>query len=209
MRKVLIFPIFILLFVGFHSSVRAQTATPSQSPEVIINGHKTRVINDSSEEFIKGLDQRKKLAPSGFNQKRCEAHVKVAGLREKSLAKRASNMQKRLDKIVTLVKSYYTTKLVPQGKTVSNYDTLVSVVDAKKAALAPLVAKVQTDSEVLTCEDDQAKTEFQTFRTDATALISAFKAYRLSVIDLIQAVRKANGSVSPSLSPTLTPEVTQ
>jgi hypothetical protein len=196
MRKTVILAIFTLLFVGFYSQVNAQTATPTRSL-------------DSNKEFMRGLSQPKKLAPSGFNQKLCEAHVKVARLRENNLAKRATNMQKRLDKIATIVENYYTTKLVPQNKTISNYDALLSDVNAKKAALTPLIIKVQSDSQALTCENGAARSQFETFRTDATSLIAAFKAYRISLINLIQAVRKANGNPSPSISPTetVTPEV--
>lgn len=201
MRKTVVFPIFILLFMGVHSQVHAQTATPTT--------HLRQELRRDAMEFKKDVRQDLKMTgakPTGFNQKLCEAHVKVAKLREAQLGKRAANMQKRLDKIATLVQTYYATKLVPQGKTVSNYDALVSDVNAKKAALTPLIAKVTADSGALTCENGQAKTQFQTFRTDAAALIAAFKAYRQSVISLIQAVRSANGG---SLSPTLTPEVTQ
>jgi hypothetical protein len=202
MRKTLIFPIFILLFVGFHSQVHAQTATPAT--------HLRQELRQDVRDFKK--DVRKDLKPtgpkpSGFNQKLCEAHVKVTQLRESNLAKRASNMQTRLDKIAALVENYYTTKLLPQGKTVSNYDSLVSDVNAKKAALSPLVSKVQSDSEALTCDNGAATSQFQTFRTDATALITAFKAYRQSVINLIQAVRSASGETA--VSPTVTPEITQ
>ncbi len=203
MKKSVIIPVFILLFVGFHSQVHAQTATttPRLRQELrqdVKDFKKEARINGASPS---GVNQ------SGVNQRLCEAHVKVAKLREASMGKRASNMKLRLDKISALVETYYTTKLMPQGKTITSYDVLVSDVNTKKAALSPLVDKVQADSNSLTCDGDQAKTQFQTFRTDAAFLIAAFKAYRLSVINLIQAVRSASGEAS--VTPSATPEVTQ
>lgn len=199
MRKILILPIFILLFVGFRAPVHAQTATPAP--------HLRQELRQDVKDFKKDVRQDLKPTgpkPTGFNQKLCEDHVKIAQLRESNLGKRAGNMQTRLDKIATLVETYYTAKMVPAGKTVGNYDALVADVNAKKAALIPLVTKVQSDSTVLTCDNDAAKTQFQTFRTDAAALIASFKAYRLSVITLIKAVISANGA-----NVTVTPEITQ
>jgi len=193
--------IFILVFLlSVKSQAYAQTATPTP-------GVRHQVGQNV---FKTGLGQGIKEVsgtPSKFNIKLCEAHVKVAKLREAALAKRASNMQTRLDKIVTMVEAYYTNKLVPEGKSLATYNSLVSDVATKKAALSPLVTKVQTDAEALTCDGGQAKAQFVTFRTDATSLIAAFKAYRLSVINLVQAVRKASG-VSGNLTPTVSPATT-
>jgi uncharacterized protein YoxC len=203
MRKIIFALIFFLLVLSFHSVVFAQTATPTPKLRQELRND----VKDFRQNVKDDIKNSKLAKPSGFNQKLCEAHVQVAKLRESSMSKRAGNMSKRLDKIASMVESYYTTKLVPQGKTVSSYEALVSDVNAKKAALDPFVAKVQSDSSSLTCTNDSAKSQFQSFRTDATSLLSAFKAYRESVINLVQAVRGA--SASSNLTPTLTPEVTQ
>jgi len=209
MKKAIFALIFFLLaFVPIHSKVFAQTATPTphlrQELKQGVKDFRQQVVKDD----IKDL-KPSGVKPTGFNQKLCDAHVKVAGLRESSMSKRAGNMTTRLDKIVSMVENYYTTKLVPAGKTVSNYDSLVSDIAAKKAALDPLVSKVQSDSTALTCANGEARGQFQNFRTDATSLLAAFKAYRLSVINLIQAVAKVAGSSSPAVSPIPSPEVGQ
>jgi hypothetical protein len=200
MRKVIFALIFFLLVLSFHSKVLAQTSTPApklrQELRQDVKDFRQNVKEDVKNSGIK---------PTGFNQKLCEAHIQVAKLRESSMAKRANNMNKRLDKIVSMVDTYYTNKLVPQGKIVENYDALLADVNAKKAALDPKVVKVQSDSASLTCENQAARTQFQTFRTDASALISSFKAYRQSVITFVQAVRKASGE-NVTMSPTLSPE---
>lgn len=195
---------FFLALVPIHSKVFAQTATPTP--------HLRQELRQDVKDFRQAVGQDIKnstATPSGFNQKLCGAHVQVAELRESSMSKRAGNMTTRLDKIASMVENYYTTKLVPAGKTVSNYDSLVSDVNAKKAALDPLVSKVQSDSTALTCTNGAARGQFQNFRTDASSLLAAFRAYRLSVINLVQAVVKVAGSSSPIVSPIPSPEVTQ
>ncbi len=192
--------VFLLLFAA-HSSAYAQTATPTPR-----SGQLHQNVKDLKQAVRQDL-KNSGASPSGAKSAMCAAHIQVAKLRTGALAKRASGMQTRLDKIATMVEAYYTNKLVPEGKNVATYSALVADVSAKKAALSPLVTKVQSDSDALTCDGDNAKGQFVTFRTDATALISAFKAYRLSVINLVQAVRKASG-VTGNISPTLTPAVT-
>lgn len=131
---------------------------------------------------------------SEFKQNACETHVKVINLRQKNIIAHAERIQNRLTKLTNAVKAYYTEKLVPQGKTVANYDSLVSDVTAKEALLVAALEKVKADTNGLTCEKNQTKTQFAAFRTDAQALFKTFKNYRQSVLQLMQAVRKTAGT---------------
>lgn len=200
--------IFFLLLLSLHSRVLAQTATPS--PRL---GQQFRQDVKDVRQVVKQDASAIKngVATGAAHQKLCEAHVGLAKTRELALGTRGFLMKSRLDAIVTMVENFYTNKLVPQGKTLSNYESLAGDVNTKKAAMAPLVDKVKSDSSTLTCTNDKANGQFQTFRTDAQALISAFKAYRQSVITLVKAVRGVAGVSSSSASPSgsTTPEVTQ
>lgn len=199
--------IFFLLLLSFHSRVNAQTASPS--PRL---GQQFRQDVKDVRQVVKqdAAALKNGVATGAAHQKLCEAHIGLAKTRELALGTRGFLMKSRLDTIVTMVENFYTNKLVPQGKTLSNYGSLVSDVNTKKAAMLPLVDKVKSDSSALTCTNDKANGQFQTFRTDAQVLISAFKAYRQSVITLVKAVRGVAGTSSVSATPSgsTTPEVT-
>lgn len=197
--------IIILLFLSFRSNTFAQTATPTPR----LRQELRQDVKDFKQE-VRDDVKNSGASPSGIRQKLCEDHVGNAKRRILGLGTRGFDMKLRLDKIVTIVENFYTKILLPKGKIVTNYDALVADVAAKKAAMAPLVDKVKADSSVLSCDNGKASTDFQTFKTDGQALISAFKAYRLSVITLVKAVKLAAGEdLSPTPSSEITPEVTQ
>ena len=199
--------IFFLLLLSFHSRVNAQTA--SLSPRL---GQEFRQDVKDVRQVVKqdASNARNGVATGAAHQKLCEAHLGLAKTRELALGTRGFLMKSRLDAIVVMVENFYANKLVPQGKTLSNYNSLVGDVNTKKAAMSPLVDKVKSDSSSLTCASDRAAGQFQTFRTDAQALINAFKAYRQSVITLVKAVKGVAGTSSGSAtsSGSTTPEVT-
>lgn len=139
----------------------------------------------------------------------CEVHRKVINLRQTNIVTHTKNVQDRLGKLVVAVENFYTQKLVPQGKTVANYDALVADVNAKNTALTTALDKVKADTDGLTCEKDQARGQFATFRTDVQSLIKAVKDYRQSVIQLFQAVKKAAGSIEGKEASSSAKEITK
>lgn len=133
--------------------------------------------------------------------KMCQAHVNNIKNKQLKIAEQGLVMQTRWNAISNGVQKYYTEKLVPNGKTLSNYDALVSDVNAKKEALTPLIDKVKSDSSNLTCDKDQAKTQFDTFKTDWQALLAGIKAYKFSVVALVKGVVSVAGKDSNLVSP--------
>lgn len=130
---------------------------------------------------------------SEFAQTACQVHVKVIKIREGNIASHAARVESRLNKLTLAVEKYYTETLVPAGKVLPNYDDLVSDVSSKQAALTPLIEKIQADSEGITCDKNQAKAQFTTFRLDMQNLLKAFKSYQLSVLHLMQGVKSVAG----------------
>lgn len=162
-------------------------------------------FENSSNSFGKSLGDSRKLASSEavtnkatraseFTQNACEVHRKVINLRQKNIIAHAERTQNRLGNLTNAVIKYYTEKLIPQGKIVANYNSLVSDVTAKHALLTEALDKIKADTQGLTCEKNQAKTQFTTFRTDMQTLLKTFKDYRLSVLRLMQAVKKTAGT---------------
>jgi peptidoglycan hydrolase CwlO-like protein len=130
-----------------------------------------------------------------------EAKLRACQAREDAIKKRAShitqlatNMEDKFDKHAQKVEEYYTSKVVPSGKTVANYDSLVADIDAKKAAVAAALSTAQNDANNFSCTGDDPKGQLTQFRKDMQAVKKALKDYRTSIKNLIVAVRSVTGA---------------
>ncbi len=184
------------LFFGFlivsaflvYSRSQAQAITSASSP-----GQLQKNLKSDFKKFATTAAVPKATRASELAEKACEVHVKVIKLRQGNIASHAAKVEERLNKLTLAVEKYYTEKLVPAGKILPNYDALVADVSSKQAALDPLIEKIQADSEGLTCDKNQARGQFTTFKGDIQKLLKAFKDYRLSVIHLMQGVKSIAG----------------
>lgn len=128
-----------------------------------------------------------------------EVRLKTCQVREDALKKRSArliqlvtNMEEKFDSIAQRVKDYYTSKVVPAGKTVASYDSLVSGINTKKAAVQTALTKAQEDLASFSCSGDDPKGWMRAFREDMQAVKGALKDYRTAIKDLIVAVRSVN-----------------
>jgi hypothetical protein len=87
------------------------------------------------------------------------------------------------------LENYYTTNLLPKGKTIANYDALVSDATAKQSSTAAILVIVQNDLNNISCQIPEPFRQFKQFRTDMESLIQSFKNFRLSVKTLALAIR--------------------
>ncbi len=126
--------------------------------------------------------------------KACEAHSKNIASRSAHMNDRVLKMEKTFDSIAQGVQNHYLTKLVPQGKIVSNYDALVADINTQKSALAPLLAAIQTDIANFSCTGDNPAAQLTQYRTDMQAIIQGLKAYKKAVRNLIVAVASVQGT---------------
>ena len=194
----LFFGLIAILLILTFSNFKAQAVTTASNP-----GSLKKVVKDVRQDAKKlatTAATKKATRASEFALTACEIHVRVIKQKQTNIINHSSRIANRLEKITTAVENYYNTKLVPAGKTVPNYDSLVSDVSSKQAALVPLIEKIETDSEGLTCDKSQAKTQFANFRKDMQLLIKGIKDYRLSVINLLKAVKGAKGVGEESAS---------
>lgn len=127
-----------------------------------------------------------------------DAKLKACQAKEDSLTKRstqlknlATNMQEKFDKTAEKIKEYYTSKVLPSGKTVSNYDSLVADIQSKKEAVKTAVDKSIIDINGFTCDGEDPKGQMTLFRDDMKSVKSALQDYRTSIKNLIVAVRSA------------------
>jgi peptidoglycan hydrolase CwlO-like protein len=149
------------------------------------------------------LKARNNLTNSSL--KSCQAREDSIKTRLSNLIRLATNMQEKFDSIASRVEEYYTTKIVPSGKTVANYDALVADMAAKKSDVQTAITKAQSNVDDFSCDGDDPRTQMNTFRTDMQAVKQELKDYRTSIKNLIVAVRSVTGK-SETEKPSPTPE---
>ncbi|HSX18683.1 MAG TPA: hypothetical protein VLE91_00955 [Candidatus Saccharimonadales bacterium] len=122
----------------------------------------------------------------------CQAKEAAIKNRSMHLTQLAQNMETKFDAIANRVENYYTTKVVPGGKTVPNYDALVADIQTKKTAASTALTKAQNDANNFSCSGNP-KTQLTQFREDMQLTKSALKNYRTSIRNLIVAVHSQSG----------------
>jgi hypothetical protein len=140
-------------------------------------------------------------------QKLTEAKLKICQNKEAAIQKRdsqltktAENMLTKFDSIASRVETYYTSKVVPSGKTVSNYDALAAEIATKKSAAQTALSKAGTDAQAFGCTSDDPKGQLTQFRTDMQTVKEDLKAYRSAIKNLIVAIRSVTGTTESSSS---------
>lgn len=121
--------------------------------------------------------------------------LRLCKIRERNIINRSNSMVAHahrlvqfFDSIATRVENYYSSKLVPSGKTLPNYDALVADIKVNKDAITRLLQVVQSDAANFKCEGDDPKGQLDKFREDMHAVITGLKTYRISVRNLTVAV---------------------
>lgn len=143
--------------------------------------------------------------PSDGKVRACQARQDAIKNRMESLVKMAANMEEKFDSIANRVKDFYTNKVLSTGKTVANYDTLVSNIQTKKDVVKSDLNKARSDVDSFNCETGDPKTLFNQFRLDMQMVKKALKDFRTSIKNLIVAVH----SIAPSPEPSASPEPTE
>ncbi len=131
----------------------------------------------------------------------CQAHEDAIKRRLTHLTNLVTNMETKFDAIATRVENYYTNKVVPRGKTVANYNTLVSDIQTQKTNVQTALKKAQTDANSFSCTSGSPKAQLTQFREDMQAVKEALKDYRTSIKNLIVAVHSVTGRANSEGSP--------
>ncbi len=107
-------------------------------------------------------------------------------------------MEEKFDVIAKRVEDYYTSKVVPSGKTVANYASLVADIQTKKGAVQTALTQAQTNAASFACTSDDPKGQMTQFKDDMRTVKAALKDYRTSIKNLIVAVRSVTGEAERS-----------
>lgn len=181
--------LFSFAYLIFVTHSFAQT-TPKQARENLITAKK--------ETRIAKLDAAKLRV--------CKNKERVIINRLDALTRLVATQETSFDKIAARVENFYTEKVLTAGKTVANYNNLVTDIAAKKAAVDASLATAKTNSSNFSCSADDPKGDLTQFKTDMQAVKNALKDYRTSIKNLIVAIKSVVGEEeSPSPTPTPTP----
>jgi|SRR3989344_6390573 len=143
--------------------------------------------------FAANIPSNAKTRLQDAKLKACQARENVIKNRSNSLGKLTDGMVNHFDQIVIRVEKYYTEKVVPSGKTVSNYDALLADIQTKKSAVSTALQKAKDDFKSFSCTEDDPKGVLTQFREDMQSVKQALKDYRTSIKNLIVAVHSVVG----------------
>lgn len=196
-KTVAVFTISLFVFFFAASSVLAEggrnPAEKSASPQMSLFGA-ARGGSESSEPSETPKAFRSKVDRlSDARLKYCETHQNEIRKRHESLGKLTAGMLGKFDAILARVQEFYASKAVPEGKVVPDYDTLTADIVAKKVAVQTSLANAQGDVEGFGCTADNPKGQIVQYREDMQLVKKNLQAYRLSIKNLITAVRTAVG----------------
>lgn len=139
------------------------------------------------------VDLPKTATPPG-RLRACQVREDAVKTRMTHLIQLATDMMNKFDTHAARVENFYATKVLPSGKKVSNYDSLVSDIGTKKAAVSVALTKVQLNTQGFTCSTGDPKQLMTKFRKDMQDVKKALKDYRTSIKNLIVAIRSVTGS---------------
>lgn len=117
----------------------------------------------------------------------CQAHTESLQNRMRSMVRLMENMESKFEAITNRVKEFYTTKVVPSGKTVSNYDALLAEIQTRKTATLTIRNNAQNQVNAFNCEGDP-KNQLNRFRMNMQEGKTALKEYRTAIKNLVVAV---------------------
>jgi uncharacterized coiled-coil DUF342 family protein len=123
----------------------------------------------------------------------CGIKKNVVGKAEGRVGKRGQGRLEAITKITTKVEDYIQTK----NLSVTNYDSLVATINAKKTVAQTAVDTVNAEVGSIgsvNCQGGDGKTQVETFKKDMRAQQDALKAYREAVKALVAATKVAKTS---------------
>lgn len=154
-----------------------------------------------AEETRTGVLRSPKPSPIEARVRTCEAKQDSINKRVGSLTDRSVKMVENFTKIAQRVMDYYTNKVLPSGKTVANYDSLVAAIAEKKALVETAIADAQAKADAFSCTSDSPRTQLTDYRLAMQKVIAALKEYRTAIRNLIVAVKSVTGATNREASP--------
>lgn len=138
----------------------------------------------------------------------CQALSNTISTRTNNMAETANILQNTFDSISQRVQDYYQTKVMPNGQTLSNYQTLLTDIQTQKTNLQNAVQGLQKYASIFTCDQNNPGLSLNIFKDKMRLLISAMKVYKTSVKNLIVAVHRLSANGTPLPTTVISPIIT-
>jgi hypothetical protein len=178
------------------SEVKAEVSQTTATDLATENETK-HAVDTQAEKAKEALQAKREKAKEHLDA----AKLKVCQNREKHITTTMTNLTDRgtdhltvFTKIADRVEAFYTSK----GKTVSNYDTLVADVNAKKAAVETAIANAKASGTTFSCTDPNPTMAAQQFKDAHAAVVKALQDYRTAIKNLIVAVKSVQSDAKAS-----------
>ena len=177
--------------LNLRENMRVNLSSPSSSPVRVQNREEVR-------ERVKDMLEGKKLEA-------CRAREEAIKNRKKSLLRLATEALKRMDGWVENLKKFYEEKMVPNGKTVSNYNDLLAEIERTRAEAVASLDKASKIVDEFSCDGDNPKEVCKEFRLAMQETKTKLFEYRKAIKNLLVAMRKVAGEVTKP-TPVASPE---
>lgn len=152
-----------------------------------------------------GAMKKVKLSQARLNI--CRNRSEKIGMRYKNMLGLGMKIDSDRQSIVTRVDTYYNSKLVSAGHTLSNYATLKADIATKQANVKIALDKAKASGVSFSCDSEDPRADADAFRANMQALIAANKEYKLAVRSFVVSVRDLSKSVnSPVEKGVMSPE---
>jgi len=146
-----------------------------------------------------GNSKRPSALVTTAKMKSCQARESAVKIRMTQLTKLVTTMETTFDKIAERVQKYYTDKVLPSGRSLTGYDTLVNNISTQKMAIQTALDKANADISIFSCDSENPRALLLQFNTNMKLVKGALKTYRTSITKLIVAIRTIS---APTTSPT-------
>jgi phosphotransferase system HPr-like phosphotransfer protein len=171
-----------------HTSSSTETTHSQSGRPARLAANRTETEN----EHATTKPEAKTLKQTAQQQKRCEKRqTKVNAIRTR-IADRGQKQVDLFGTIATRVETFYTTK----GKTLDNYDQLVSDVNAKHDAAVAALATIKSTPVTLKCDGTDANGAGASFKDALKSEIQALKDYKTAVKTLIVGVKSVQSDAA-------------
>jgi hypothetical protein len=177
--------------LNLRENMRVNLSSPSSSPVRVQNREEVR-------ERVKDMLEGKRLEA-------CKAREEAIKNRKKSLLRLATEALKRMDGWVEKLKKFYEGKMVPNGKTVSNYNDLLAEIERTRTEAVASLDKASGLADEFSCNADNPKEVYKEFRLAMQETKTKLFEYRKAIKNLLVAIRKVAGEVAKP-TPVASPE---
>lgn len=194
--KKLILPILLISFFLIQVSPAFAQGNSESTRERVKNQIEQKFKETKDRLASKAAIRKEKLEATKLRV--CETKKSAIVRRSTRLAERAGRQLTNFSTKSTRVETFYNDRLVPRGVVVDNYDDLVADIEAKAQAVAEAIESAKTTAANFDCAGDDPKGQLTNYRTDMQNAIKALKEYRLSIKNLIVAIKHAAAKTATS-----------